>query len=83
KDYDSTAGQSSKVKKKNNVSTGEPSKISKATKESVIPCMHAVAGYLHMKMDPELGDHAFMMDQEALAETLRADEAEQAAIKEI
>nr|GEY47904.1 hypothetical protein [Tanacetum cinerariifolium] len=28
-------------------------------------------------------DHAFMMDQEALAETLRADEAEQTAIKEI
>ncbi|GJW23276.1 calcium/proton exchanger [Tanacetum coccineum] len=33
KDCDSTEGQSSKVKKKNNVSTGEPSQISKATKE--------------------------------------------------
>ncbi|GJY71480.1 hypothetical protein Tco_0475183 [Tanacetum coccineum] len=30
-----------------------------------------------------LQEHAFMMDQEALAETLRAEEAEQAAIREI
>ncbi|GJW97683.1 hypothetical protein Tco_0179491 [Tanacetum coccineum] len=67
-DCDSTEGQSSKVKKKNNVSTDEPSKIRVSTSNQ---------DYI----TPE--EHAFMMDQEALAGTLWAEEAEQAAIREI
>ncbi|GJR95747.1 zinc finger, PMZ-type containing protein [Tanacetum coccineum] len=35
---------------------------------SGIPCVHAMAAYYHMNMDPELGEYQHKMDMEALAE---------------
>nr|GFA48319.1 calcium/proton exchanger [Tanacetum cinerariifolium] len=38
-----------------------------------LPCVHAVAGYIHLKKDPELGEHAEIMDKEAFADMVKKD----------
>ncbi|GJU14295.1 zinc finger, PMZ-type containing protein [Tanacetum coccineum] len=56
---------------------GASGSVSKVLKKSRLGVSTTKQDYI----TPE--EHAFMMDQEALAETLRAEEAEQAAIREI